>query len=161
MFNQAIQAFIGAPPRERNWARAMSRPRRALFLPSPIGLGHVQCDLAIAHELRAIEPDLAIDCPRCRESSRQTFTPSIHRCARRDGGVDRRDGAGRDRTITALSAPPHRAPAGSTMTPAVGGATYRAWAESGGWAAGALGSSREPGPPVRRSAWPARASPGA
>ena len=39
----------------------MSRPRRALFLSSPIGLGHVQRDLAIARELRAIEPDLAID----------------------------------------------------------------------------------------------------
>ena len=32
-----------------------------LFLSSPIGLGHVQRDLAIAHELRKLEPDLAID----------------------------------------------------------------------------------------------------
>ena len=30
----------------------MSRKRRALFISSPIGLGHVQRDLAIARELR-------------------------------------------------------------------------------------------------------------
>ncbi len=39
----------------------MSRPRRALFLSSPIGLGHVQRDVAIARELRKLEPDLQID----------------------------------------------------------------------------------------------------
>jgi len=39
----------------------MSRPRRALFVSSPIGLGHVQRDLAIARELRKLQPDLQID----------------------------------------------------------------------------------------------------
>ncbi|MEO8287227.1 MAG: alpha/beta fold hydrolase [Chloroflexota bacterium] len=61
IFNHAIRDFVGAPPRERTWRRAMSRPRRALFLSSPIGLGHVQRDVAIARELRKLEPDLAID----------------------------------------------------------------------------------------------------
>ena len=39
----------------------MSRKRRALFISSPIGLGHVQRDLAIARELRKLQPDLEID----------------------------------------------------------------------------------------------------
>jgi predicted glycosyltransferase len=36
-------------------------PKRALFITSPIGLGHARRDLAIAQELRAMVPDLQID----------------------------------------------------------------------------------------------------
>jgi len=43
------------------WTRARARPRRALHISSPIGLGHAQRDIAIARELRAIVPDLEID----------------------------------------------------------------------------------------------------
>jgi predicted glycosyltransferase len=39
----------------------MSRRKKALFLSSPIGLGHARRDLAIAEELRMLEPDLEID----------------------------------------------------------------------------------------------------
>ncbi len=35
--------------------------KRALFISSPIGLGHAQRDVAIARELRALVPDLEID----------------------------------------------------------------------------------------------------
>jgi predicted glycosyltransferase len=45
----------------RRWSRALSRHRRALYLSSPIGLGHAQRDLAIADELRTLHPDLEID----------------------------------------------------------------------------------------------------
>jgi pimeloyl-ACP methyl ester carboxylesterase/predicted glycosyltransferase len=48
-------------PRRRVWTRAHSRPRRALFISSPIGLGHAQRDVAIARELRQLHPDLQID----------------------------------------------------------------------------------------------------
>ncbi len=48
-------------PVPRTWARALSRRRRALYLSSPIGLGHAQRDLAIADELRRLRPDLEID----------------------------------------------------------------------------------------------------
>jgi len=41
--------------------RAMSRSPRALYLSSPIGLGHARRDLAIALELRKLRPDLEID----------------------------------------------------------------------------------------------------
>ena len=45
----------------RTWVRAQRRPRRALFLSSPIGLGHARRDVAIAQELRRLHPDLQID----------------------------------------------------------------------------------------------------
>jgi pimeloyl-ACP methyl ester carboxylesterase/predicted glycosyltransferase len=61
VFNRTLHEFIGAPARQRTWVRAMKRPRRALFISSAIGLGHVQRDLAIARELRKLQPDLAID----------------------------------------------------------------------------------------------------
>jgi pimeloyl-ACP methyl ester carboxylesterase/predicted glycosyltransferase len=41
--------------------RALRRPRRALFLSSPIGLGHVRRDLAIADELRKQHPGVEIE----------------------------------------------------------------------------------------------------
>lgn len=41
--------------------RGLGRTRRALYLSSPIGLGHARRDLAIARELRALHPDLEID----------------------------------------------------------------------------------------------------
>ncbi|MEO6363291.1 MAG: alpha/beta fold hydrolase [Caldimonas sp.] len=62
VFNRAVRSFVGAgTARVSTWVRAMSRPRRALFVSSPIGLGHVQRDLAIARELRKLHPDLQID----------------------------------------------------------------------------------------------------
>jgi predicted glycosyltransferase len=48
-------------PSSRSWTRALARRRRALYLSSPIGLGHAQRDLAIADELRALRPDLEIE----------------------------------------------------------------------------------------------------
>jgi len=61
VFNRALRAFVEGPVRTGTWTRAMSRRRRALFISSPIGLGHVQRDLAIARELRKLQPDLEID----------------------------------------------------------------------------------------------------
>ena len=45
----------------RSWTRVRDRRKRALYVSSPIGLGHVRRDLAIADELRARQPDLEID----------------------------------------------------------------------------------------------------
>ena len=60
-FCQAVRSFSGEMAKDRTWVRGMSRKRRALFISSPIGLGHVQRDLAIARELRKLQPDLEID----------------------------------------------------------------------------------------------------
>ena len=43
------------------WTRGRSRSKRALYISSPIGLGHAQRDVAIARELRQLDPDLEID----------------------------------------------------------------------------------------------------
>jgi pimeloyl-ACP methyl ester carboxylesterase/predicted glycosyltransferase len=63
--NLAIRRFVektrGKPMKSHVWPRGMNRKKRALFLSSPIGLGHARRDLAIAEELRMIEPDLEVD----------------------------------------------------------------------------------------------------
>ena len=61
LFNRAVRDFVAGSPRAGTWVRGMSRKRRALFISSPIGLGHVQRDLAIARELRKLHPDLEVD----------------------------------------------------------------------------------------------------
>jgi len=47
-------------PRDPTVHRPDGRPR-ALYISSPIGLGHAQRDVAIARELRQLQPDLQID----------------------------------------------------------------------------------------------------
>src|SRR5262249_56462988 len=47
-------------PRDPTVHRSDGRPR-ALYISSPIGLGHVRRDVAIARELRLRHPDLEID----------------------------------------------------------------------------------------------------
>jgi pimeloyl-ACP methyl ester carboxylesterase/predicted glycosyltransferase len=64
--NALIREFVEAlhppaRPSASTWTRAASRPRRALYLSSPIGLGHARRDLAIARALRTHHPDLQID----------------------------------------------------------------------------------------------------
>jgi pimeloyl-ACP methyl ester carboxylesterase len=55
------QAFGRPPtPRDPTVLRRDGRPR-ALYISSPIGLGHAQRDVAIARELRRLHPDLEID----------------------------------------------------------------------------------------------------
>lgn len=57
----AVRDFVGPGPARSTWVRAMARKRKALFISSAIGLGHVQRDLAIAREMRKLQPDLEID----------------------------------------------------------------------------------------------------
>jgi pimeloyl-ACP methyl ester carboxylesterase/predicted glycosyltransferase len=66
--NRALVDFVervtpaeDRPARRTTWTRAANRPRRVLYLSSPIGLGHARRDLAIARELRALHDDVQID----------------------------------------------------------------------------------------------------
>ena len=59
--NQLLRDFIKPAPPPRNWVRGRSRRKRALYISSPIGLGHAQRDAAIADELRKLQPGLEID----------------------------------------------------------------------------------------------------
>ena len=59
--NHLLRDFIAPAPHAARWTRGRSRPRRALYISSPIGLGHARRDVAIADELRTLHPDLEID----------------------------------------------------------------------------------------------------
>ena len=59
--NLLLRDFIKPPTPTRRWVRGKSRRKRALYISSPIGLGHAQRDVAIADELRKLHPDLEID----------------------------------------------------------------------------------------------------
>lgn len=76
---------IAAPGRETR--RREPREKRALYLSSPIGLGHGRRDIAIARELRALHPDLKVDwlaqdpVTRLLESSNEHVHPLSARLA--------------------------------------------------------------------------------
>jgi len=59
--NLLLRDFACPPPPGGPWRRAQGRPRRALYISSPIGLGHARRDVAIADELRRLHPDLEIE----------------------------------------------------------------------------------------------------
>ncbi|MBW3603626.1 MAG: alpha/beta fold hydrolase [Actinobacteria bacterium] len=63
--NRAIIRFVdritGAAMRRHTWTRGMHRERKVLYLSSPIGLGHVRRDLAVAEQLRTRHPDIRVE----------------------------------------------------------------------------------------------------
>ena len=62
--NTAVRDFLAkhlGTWRPKKTGGGRRRGKRALYLSSPIGLGHGRRDLAIARELRQLHPDLAID----------------------------------------------------------------------------------------------------
>ena len=61
LLKEFADEVVPPAPKTRTWTRALSRKRRALYVSSPIGLGHARRDVAIARELRKLHPDLEID----------------------------------------------------------------------------------------------------
>ena len=59
--NLLLREFASPARPASRWVRGKSRRKRALYVSSPIGLGHAQRDVAIADELRKLHPDLEID----------------------------------------------------------------------------------------------------
>jgi pimeloyl-ACP methyl ester carboxylesterase len=59
--NLVLRRFACPARPPRHWTRSRSRRRRALYVSSPIGLGHARRDVAIADELRKLRPDVEID----------------------------------------------------------------------------------------------------
>jgi len=55
------ERVTATPPPATTWRRGVVRPKRALYISSPIGLGHAWRDVVIADELRRQVPDLEID----------------------------------------------------------------------------------------------------
>ena len=56
-----IEETSGGSMPTKVWSRGLSRAKRALYLSSPIGLGHARRDVAIAQELKRLRPDVEID----------------------------------------------------------------------------------------------------
>lgn len=60
LINDFIDRRLGTAPRERPKPR--QRPaKKALYLSSPIGLGHGRRDIAVTRELRKLHPDIEVD----------------------------------------------------------------------------------------------------
>lgn len=59
--NLLLRDVVAPPPPAPRWVRGRSRRKRALYISSPIGLGHARRDVAIADELRKQHPGLEID----------------------------------------------------------------------------------------------------
>jgi UDP:flavonoid glycosyltransferase YjiC (YdhE family) len=59
--NLLLRELTCPPPPASNWTRSRSRRKRALFISSPIGLGHARRDVAIAQALRERCPGLEIE----------------------------------------------------------------------------------------------------
>jgi hypothetical protein len=61
LIEQFVDATTGVKMKTKTWSRGLGRRKKALYLSSPIGLGHARRDLAIVEELRSVEPDLQVD----------------------------------------------------------------------------------------------------
>jgi pimeloyl-ACP methyl ester carboxylesterase/predicted glycosyltransferase len=61
LIDEFVESLQPSRPPATRWTRGMSRRKRALYISSPIGLGHAQRDVAIAGELKKLHPDLEID----------------------------------------------------------------------------------------------------
>ena len=61
VLDDVLVGMGGGPRPSARRERALHRPTRVLYLSSPIGLGHVRRDLAIADELRTLHPGLEVE----------------------------------------------------------------------------------------------------
>ncbi len=59
LINDFLDRRLGIPAPGR--AKKISRSKKALYLSSPIGLGHGRRDIAVTRELRKLHPDLQVD----------------------------------------------------------------------------------------------------
>jgi pimeloyl-ACP methyl ester carboxylesterase/predicted glycosyltransferase len=64
IINRALRDFAdrfrSPAPVRQTWVRSLDRPKRVLFVSSPIGLGHARRDVAIADELRGLRPGVEV-----------------------------------------------------------------------------------------------------
>ena len=85
--NLAIHDFMLPRPQATARVRARNRRRRALYVSSPIGLGHARRDVAIAQELRRRVPGIQVDwlaqdpVTRVLEANRERIHPLSSRLA--------------------------------------------------------------------------------
>jgi len=80
------------------WHIGSARPKKVLYISSPIGLGHARRDVAIADELRMIHPDLHIDwlaqdpVTRVLDASNETIHPASRLMANESAHIESESG---------------------------------------------------------------------
>ncbi|MGH9231118.1 MAG: glycosyltransferase, partial [Acidimicrobiales bacterium] len=93
-----VERLRGGGSRTRRWTRGRHRPKRALYISSPIGLGHARRDVAIADELRRRHPDLEIEwlaqhpVTRVLEDAGETVHPASHHLASESAHIESESG---------------------------------------------------------------------
>ena len=88
---------VAPTPRTRSWTRARLRPRKVLYLSSPIGLGHARRDLAVAtalRRLRDVEVHWLAQHPvtRVLEAAGETVHPASGWLASESGHIEAESG---------------------------------------------------------------------
>ncbi len=92
--NLLLRDFIKPASPPRQWVRGKSRRKRALYISSPIGLGHAQRDVAVADELRKLHPDLEVDwlaqhpVTRVLEAAGERIHPASAHLANESGHIE-------------------------------------------------------------------------
>ena len=92
--NLLLREFLAPARPPARWVRGKSRRKRALYISSPIGLGHARRDVAIAEELRTLHPDLEIDwlaqdpVTRVLEASGERIHPASEHLANESGHIE-------------------------------------------------------------------------
>jgi pimeloyl-ACP methyl ester carboxylesterase/predicted glycosyltransferase len=87
LINDFLDRRLGIPAPSRKRGKAAARAKKALYLSSPIGLGHGRRDVAITRELRKLHPDLEVDwlaqdpVTRLLDASGETIHPLSARLA--------------------------------------------------------------------------------
>ena len=96
--NHAIREFADPSSCRKPRPRRSNGGHRALFVSSPIGLGHVRRDVAIAGELRKLLPDLEIDwlaqdpVTRVLEAENERIHPASRHLASESGHFEAESG---------------------------------------------------------------------
>ena len=100
--NVLLRGFLEsiAPPKARaSWTRGRGRAKRAIYVSSPIGLGHARRDVAIATELRKLVPGLEIDwlaqhpVTELLKAHGERIHPASNRLASESGHIESESGA--------------------------------------------------------------------
>jgi pimeloyl-ACP methyl ester carboxylesterase/UDP:flavonoid glycosyltransferase YjiC (YdhE family) len=94
LIHSLAQRFERPTAEPRKWLPSRARPRRAVIVSSPIGLGHAWRDVAIARELRRLVPDLEVHwlaqapVTTLLETCGETIHPASSELASEASGVD-------------------------------------------------------------------------
>jgi pimeloyl-ACP methyl ester carboxylesterase/predicted glycosyltransferase len=92
--NLLLREFAAPRRSPTRWVRGKSRRKRALYISSPIGLGHARRDVAIADELRRLHPDLEVEwlaqdpVTRVLEARGERIHPSSAQLASETGHIE-------------------------------------------------------------------------